>query len=56
VGGNGDLKSAKPDKNDTLSNEAPALPAKYVEEDRKVAEKRIVLAGTRIAAGLNKKN
>jgi len=52
---NGELKNAKPAGNDTLPTTAPALPAKYIEEGRKVGEKRIVLAGIRIAEGLNKK-
>lgn len=46
----GKLKGEKPAANDTLPVTAPALPAKYIEEGKKVAEKRIVLAGHRIAA------
>ena len=51
----GELKNATFAKNDTLPTKAPALPAKYIEEGRNVAEKRIVLAGDRIAIDLNKK-
>lgn len=46
---NGALKATKPAPNGTLPTAAPALPADYIEKGARVAEKRVVLAGHRLA-------